>query len=105
MNKNFLTNHIDSKMKKLIAPSADRNKEPILKVLQKYLKKDETGNILEIASGTGQHTIYFANHFPKLMFQPTEITDENIESIKEYIKESENENISKPRLFDILQYE
>ncbi|WAQ96008.1 U585-like protein, partial [Mya arenaria] len=39
------------------APAADRNKGAILEVLLKYLGNPESfmGNVLEIASGTGQH--------------------------------------------------
>ena len=40
------------------APATDRNREPILAVLETVLPP--TGTILEIASGTGQHAIFFA---------------------------------------------
>ncbi|HEY9763619.1 MAG TPA: DUF938 domain-containing protein [Trichocoleus sp.] len=40
------------------APATDRNREPILQVLQQVLPP--TGCVLEMASGTGQHAIYFA---------------------------------------------
>ncbi len=52
------------------APAVDRNKEPILDVLQRVLPQH--GLVLEIASGTGQHTAHFAAAIPGLQWQPTE---------------------------------
>ncbi|MEO5658518.1 MAG: DUF938 domain-containing protein, partial [Polaromonas sp.] len=44
------------------SPAADRNKQPILDVLRELLP--ESGNALEIASGTGQHVAWFAASLP-----------------------------------------
>mmetsp|Transcript_40765 Transcript_40765/g.49453 ORF Transcript_40765/g.49453 Transcript_40765/m.49453 type:complete len:222 (-) Transcript_40765:114-779(-) len=55
----------------LFAPSADRNKGPILEVLKKHLPAK--GHVVEIASGTGQHVAHFARSLPStLTWQPTE---------------------------------
>lgn len=53
------------------SPSAERNKHPILEALQSLLP--ERGRALEIASGTGQHVVWFAQHMPKWTWQPTEV--------------------------------
>ncbi|MGF1511393.1 MAG: DUF938 domain-containing protein [Myxococcota bacterium] len=55
-----------------ISPAAERNKEPIRKVLGELLPP--RGVLLEIGSGTGQHTAYFAAHFEHLVFQPSDRT-------------------------------
>lgn len=52
------------------APAAERNRAPILAVLRDVLPED--GTVLEIASGTGQHAVYFAEHLPGLRWQPSE---------------------------------
>ncbi|MBW2686148.1 MAG: DUF938 domain-containing protein, partial [Deltaproteobacteria bacterium] len=51
-------------MAKGFAPAAERNRQPILDVLRRVLPP--AGLVLEIASGTGQHAIFFAEHLPKL---------------------------------------
>jgi SAM-dependent methyltransferase len=53
------------------APSAERNKQPILEVLTRVLPP--SGLVLEIGSGTGQHVAHFAQAIPELVFQPTEV--------------------------------
>ena len=52
------------------SPAAERNKQPILECLQALLP--EQGHALEIASGPGQHVVWFAEHMPGWHWQPTE---------------------------------
>ena len=61
------------------APAAVRNREPIAEVLRGWLP--ESGLVLEIASGTGEHAVFFAEHFPGLTWQPTDLHPEAIASI------------------------
>jgi len=53
--------------------ACERNKSPILEELRQLLPG--RGHILEIGSGTGQHVVHFAPHFPRLSWQPTECAD------------------------------
>lgn len=55
---------------KQYAPATQRNREPILQVLQKILPP--TGNILEISSGTGEHAIFFAPRLKPRIWIPSE---------------------------------
>jgi len=50
--------------------AADRNKGPILEVLERALPKQ--GLVLEIASGAGRHVAYFATALADLIWQPSE---------------------------------
>ncbi|XP_049805579.1 methyltransferase-like 26 [Schistocerca nitens] len=90
---------------KLHSPAAERNKEPILEVLMQYIfnnkAKEEALTVLEIASGTGQHIVYFAHYFPDVQFQPSEFEESYIRSIGAYISESGVRNVRDPIVIDI----
>lgn len=51
--------------------ACERNKGPILEVLQRWLGH-QAGVVLEIGAGTGQHAVHFARNLPRLSWQPTE---------------------------------
>lgn len=53
-----------------LSEAAERNKGPILDVLRGALPA--SGQVLEVASGTGQHVGYLAAALPRLMFQPSD---------------------------------
>jgi hypothetical protein len=52
------------------APATQRNRDPILQVLQSFLP--EMGVVLEVASGTGEHAVHFARYMPLLIWQPSD---------------------------------
>ena len=52
------------------APATMRNRDAIVAVLKDILPA--SGLILEIASGTGEHIVYFGRTFPDLTFQPSD---------------------------------
>jgi SAM-dependent methyltransferase len=56
---------------RLYAPAAARNRQPILDVLARHLP--QRGLVLEVASGTGEHVVHFAQACPDLMFQPSDL--------------------------------
>ncbi|MBO0764398.1 MAG: DUF938 domain-containing protein [Hyphomicrobiaceae bacterium] len=56
---------------RLYAPAAARNRQPILKVLKVHLPP--RGLVLEVASGTGEHLVHFAQTCPELAFQPSDL--------------------------------
>ena len=62
-----------------IAPAAERNKGPILEVLRRVLPS--SGLVLEIASGTGQHAVHFAQGLPTIEWQPSDPDAASRESI------------------------
>lgn len=52
------------------APVTERNRQPILTVLQQILP--QSGTVLEIASGTGEHITFFAPRMAQLQWLPSE---------------------------------
>ena len=63
----------------LTSPSVARNRDPILTLLRRLLP--QTGTVLEIASGTGEHAVHFAAALPHLQWQPTDYDEQALSSI------------------------
>lgn len=61
------------------APAAARNRDPILRVLRDCLPP--SARVLEIASGTGEHAVWFAEALVKVSWQPTDMDPDALESI------------------------
>jgi hypothetical protein len=53
--------------------ACENNKQPILKELQGVFSK--TTCVLEVGSGTGQHGVFFAEHLPQVLWQPSDLLD------------------------------
>jgi SAM-dependent methyltransferase len=81
------------------APSAERNKDPILAVLREVLPPQ--GRVLEIASGTGQHVAHFAAALPQLTWQPTEADAAMLASIRAWIDAPPLPNVAPPQVLDV----
>lgn len=86
-------------MAKGFAPAAERNRQPILDVLRRVLPS--AGLVLEVASGTGQHAIFFSEHLPSLRWQPTDASSEAVQSIGAWVDETARENILAPLDLDV----
>jgi len=80
------------------APAALRNREPIASVLEEWLPP--TGVVLEIASGTGEHATFFADRFPNLEWQPSDVHPDALESIAAWRLESGLGNVREPLWID-----
>jgi SAM-dependent methyltransferase len=90
-------------MAKGFAPAAERNRQPILDVLRRVLPPK--GLVLEVASGTGQHAIFFTEHLPALRWQPTDASAEALESIGAWVDEVARENLLHPLELDVRRPE
>ncbi len=55
---------------RLFAPAAERNRQPILEVLSRVLP--DSGLVLEVASGSGEHALWFAAQLSPLVWQPSD---------------------------------
>jgi len=84
----------------LESPSAERNKQAILEVLERYLPA--TGTVLEIATGTGQHVVHFARALPELIWQPTDVDPDLRPSASARIRAAGLANVREPLALDVL---
>jgi hypothetical protein len=80
------------------APAVLRNREPIAEVLRDWLP--EVGLVLEIASGTGEHAVYFAEQFPALDWQPTDVHSDALGSIVAWREAAGLPNVREPLVLD-----
>jgi SAM-dependent methyltransferase len=80
-------------------PSGERNKQPILEVLQRVLPSE--GTVLEIASGTGQHVVHFARALPALNWQPSEANAECLEAMHARLRAAPLANVRAPLVLDV----
>jgi SAM-dependent methyltransferase len=83
----------------LVAPAVARNRDPILAVLRKVLPKH--GTVLEIASGSGEHAIYFAAGLPNVTWQPSDVDPLALQSIAAYRASTALPNILPPLELDV----
>lgn len=80
------------------APAALRNREPIAQVLSNWLPLK--GTVLEVASGTGEHAVWFAQRFPNLDWQPSDMHPDALRSISAWRENSEVANLRAPLVVD-----
>ena len=81
-----------------VSEACERNKEPIRKVLAQALAHSK--KVLEVGSGTGQHAVHFAAHFPHLVWQPSD-TGEYLEGLGERIRHEGTTNLLPPLELDV----
>jgi hypothetical protein len=84
---------------RLHAPATVRNRDPILAVLERVLP--EAGLVLEIASGTGEHAVYFAHKLPHLTWQPSDPKEAELASIAAYRERHPAPNLRSPIRLDV----
>jgi hypothetical protein len=85
---------------RLDAPAFHRNHQPIRAVLQKFLA-DKSGDVVEAGSGTGQHVVDFARHFPDIMWWPSDLNEPHLKSIAAWRAHAALPNIRAPLRIDL----
>lgn len=80
------------------APATARNRGPIAAVLRAELPS--SGLVLEVASGTGEHSAYFAPLFPALEWQPSDPDPLSLDSIEGWRASAGCANIRPPIALD-----
>ncbi len=80
------------------APSVERSREAVLAALRRVLPP--RGLVLEVASGTGQHAVYFGAAFPTLYWQPSAVDAAARASIAAWVFSSGLRNVHMPLELD-----
>jgi hypothetical protein len=75
-----------------------RNRAPILDVLKRVLPA--TGLVVEIASGSGEHAVFFAKGLPALSWQPTDVDSGALASIAAHRASADAPNLLAPLRLD-----
>lgn len=83
------------------APATARNREPIRAVLERVLPA--RGTVLEIASGSGEHAVAFAQAFPALTWQPSDPDPDALASIAAWREEAGLANLAAPIELDVTK--
>lgn len=79
------------------AESCDINKDPILDLLKEVFA--DRRQVLELASGTGQHAVHFARALPHLTWQTSEL-EQNHAGIQLWLDEAQLANVFAPLHID-----
>ena len=85
---------------RLDAPTFHRNHQAIRAVLQRYLV-DVSGDVVEAGSGTGQHVVDFARHFPEIVWWPSDLNEAHLKSIAAWRAHAGLANIRAPLRIDL----
>ncbi|MEP2234275.1 MAG: DUF938 domain-containing protein [Alteripontixanthobacter sp.] len=80
------------------APAVARNSAAIAKVLEQELPA--SGTVLEIASGSGEHAVFFARRFANLRWQPSDADPDALASVAAWRAEGGSANLAPPIAID-----
>lgn len=81
------------------APATSRNREPIRTILHPWLQQSNL--VLEIASGTGEHTAWLAPQYPNLQWLPSDRAIRNLPTIDAY--NANNPNVHSAIQLDVTE--
>ena len=84
---------------RLTSPATARNRVPILTVLQRVLPPK--ARVLELASGAGEHAVFFADAMPEITWQPSDPDPDARASIAAWITDEKLTNIRPPLTIDV----
>ncbi len=85
---------------RLDAPAFHRNHEAIRMHLSRFLA-DQSGDVVEAGSGTGQHVVDFARHMPGIIWWPSDLNEQHLRSIAAWRAHAWLDNIRPPLRIDL----
>jgi SAM-dependent methyltransferase len=85
---------------RLDAAAFHRNHAPIWQVLEPFLR-DQSGDVVEAGSGTGQHVVDFARRNPRIVWWPSDFNEAHLKSIEAWRLHAQLANIRAPMRIDL----
>jgi len=85
---------------RLDAPAFHRNHAAIWSALAGFLTT-QSGDLLELGSGTGQHAVEFARRAPQLTVWPSDLYDSHLASIAAWRAQARLANLRAPQRIDL----
>ena len=82
------------------APATERNREPILAVLAPLFLAEKRATVLEVASGSGEHALFFASKMPHVTWCPSDADEAARASVDAYRDEAKLANLRAPIALD-----
>jgi SAM-dependent methyltransferase len=86
---------------RLDGPAFHRNHEPIWSAIGGFLRA-QTGDVLELGSGTGQHATAYAARSPQLTWWPSDIYPSHLASIEAWRRQAGLANLRAPQRIDLM---
>jgi SAM-dependent methyltransferase len=86
---------------RLDGPAFHRNCEPIWSAIGGFLGA-QTGDVLELGSGTGQHAAAYAARSPQLIWWPSDIYPTHLTSIEAWRRQAGLANLRAPQRIDLM---
>jgi len=94
--------NLDSEDLRQFAPACERNRDAILAVLQRHIPLNPKA-VLEIAAGTGEHSVHFAPHFPTASWHPTDLNPAALSSIQAWADYCKSKTVQNPVALDVRE--
>lgn len=88
-------------MTKQHAPATLRNREPLAQVLGPHLGPG--ARVLELASGSGEHGVWFCGRFAGIHWQPSDVDSTALASIRAWAAEADAPGLADPIALDVTQ--
>jgi SAM-dependent methyltransferase len=85
---------------RLFGPAFERNHDAIWSAIAAFLSA-QAGDVLELGSGTGQHSAEFARRTPGLIWWPSDIASSHLASIEAWRRHSGLSNLRAPQRIDL----
>ena len=98
-SKSFSGNWSSQPDARLFSPATQRNRQVILDRLSRALPGD--GTVLEIASGTGEHAVWFAQHLRPMRWQPSDADPAMRQSIVAHAASADCPTLLPPITLDV----